>query len=48
MKLKELECYLTQCDAFERPKVALEQYATSAHIAARMVYSAQELIEGKK
>jgi predicted RNA methylase len=46
MKLKELEGWLTQCDVFESPKVALEQYATSAHIASRMVYAAQENIEG--
>lgn len=46
MKLKELESWLSQCEDFDKPKVALEQYATSAHIAARMLYSAQEHIEG--
>ncbi|CAG7828362.1 unnamed protein product [Allacma fusca] len=42
MKLKELESWLSQCDQFDKPKVVLEQYATSAHVAARMIYSAQE------
>ena len=47
MKLRELEKWLSQCDQFEDPKVVYEQYATSAHIAARMLYSAQDNIEGK-
>lgn len=47
MKLKELESWLTRLDGFENPKVQLEQYATSSHVAARMLYSAQENIEGK-
>ena len=47
MKLRELERWLSQCDQFEDPKVVYEQYATSAHIAARMVYAAQDNIEGK-
>lgn len=46
MKLKELESWLSQCEGFTNPKVALEQYATSAHIASRMLYSAQENIDG--
>jgi len=48
MKLKEIESFLTQCDVFDQPKVALEQYATSAHIASRMVYAAKEFIEGNR
>jgi putative methylase len=50
LKLKQLESYLTEVDTFEAPKVELEQYSTSAHIAARMVYNAAtsyEDIEGK-
>jgi len=46
MKLKELENWLTRCDGFEKPKVQLEQYATSSHVAARMLYCAKENIEG--
>lgn len=33
MKLKELESYLQQVDVFEEPKILLEQYPTSPHIA---------------
>eukprot|EP01137_Pigoraptor_chileana_P012014 Opistho-2@63781 len=39
MKLKELEGALQQLDAFKKPKVALEQYPTRPHIAARMLYA---------
>lgn len=33
MKLKELESCLQQVDTFEEPKILLEQYPTSPHIA---------------
>uniref|UniRef100_A0A672YKD5 Methyltransferase like 5 n=1 Tax=Sphaeramia orbicularis TaxID=375764 RepID=A0A672YKD5_9TELE len=33
MKLKELESCLQQVDTFETPKILLEQYPTSPHIA---------------
>jgi len=46
MKLKELESWLSQCEGFSNPKIAYEQYATSPHIAARMIYAAQEHIDG--
>lgn len=39
MKLKELESYLQQVDTFEAPKILLEQYPTSPHIAACMLYT---------
>lgn len=39
MKLKELESVLQQVDTFETPKVFLEQYATTPHIAAHMLYT---------
>lgn len=39
MKLKELESYLQQVDTFESPKVNLEQYATTPHIASHMLYT---------
>jgi predicted RNA methylase len=39
MKVKELEQYLSSIKPFPRPKLSLEQYATDAHIAARMVYT---------
>lgn len=35
MKLKELESYLQQVDTFEAPKILLEQYPTSPHIAGK-------------
>jgi predicted RNA methylase len=39
MKLKELESYLQEVDGFPEPKVALEQYPTPPHIAARILYT---------
>lgn len=33
MKLKELESNLQNIDVFEEPKILLEQYHTSPHIA---------------
>ncbi|KAM4626259.1 rRNA N(6)-adenosine-methyltransferase METTL5 isoform 1-T3 [Discoglossus pictus] len=39
MKLKELESCLQQVDAFENPKLLLEQYPTRPHIAACMLYT---------
>lgn len=50
MKLKELESYLQQVDVFEDPKIILEQYPTSPHIAACMLYTIHNTyddIEGK-
>ncbi|XP_068186146.1 rRNA N6-adenosine-methyltransferase METTL5 isoform X3 [Antennarius striatus] len=41
MKLKELESCLQQVDVFEKPKILLEQYPTSPHIAACMLYTIQ-------
>lgn len=41
LKLKELESYLQDIDIFEKPKVWLEQYATSPHISSRMLYTMQ-------
>lgn len=40
MKLRELESILGQVDTFEEPKYELEQYPTSAHLAARLLYTA--------
>ncbi|XP_068602266.1 rRNA N6-adenosine-methyltransferase METTL5 [Brachionichthys hirsutus] len=41
MKLKELESRLQQVDVFEKPKVRLEQYPTSPHLAACMLHTIQ-------
>ncbi|XP_043273972.1 rRNA N6-adenosine-methyltransferase METTL5 [Venturia canescens] len=41
MRMKELEQYLQQLEGFEKPKILLEQYPTSAHIAAHILYTAQ-------
>lgn len=40
MKLKDLESFLSKVKPFPKPKLHLEQYATDAHIAARMIYTA--------
>lgn len=50
IQLRELEEYLQQLDGFDKPKILLEQYCTSAHIASRMLYTAQtqyDDIEGR-
>lgn len=39
MKLKELEGYLQQVEGFDQPKLHLEQYITSGHIASHMLFS---------
>lgn len=36
MKLKELESCLQQVDVFDEPKILLEQYPTSPHIAGEV------------
>ncbi|KAJ1984278.1 hypothetical protein H4R34_000746 [Dimargaris verticillata] len=40
MKLNALEGYLQEVRVFDNPKVHYEQYPTSAHLAARIVYTA--------
>ena len=40
MKLKQLESMLQGVEVFHTPKIELEQYPTSAHIASRMLYTA--------
>ena len=37
MRLKELESYLQDVDEFQEPKILLEQYVTSPHIAGTIV-----------
>lgn len=39
MKLKKLETYLQDVEVFEKPKVLLEQYPTTPHIAACMLHT---------
>jgi len=41
IKRKQLESYLEDVDTFTNPKIQLEQYVTSPHIAACMLYTAQ-------
>lgn len=51
LRRRELEQYLEDIDTFEKPKILLEQYATSAHIGAHMLYTIQsqyEEIEDRK
>ncbi|XP_045209498.2 rRNA N6-adenosine-methyltransferase METTL5-like [Mercenaria mercenaria] len=39
LKLKELESYLDDVDVFANPKIKLEQYPTTPHIAACMLHT---------
>ncbi|CAF0982250.1 unnamed protein product [Rotaria magnacalcarata] len=41
MKLKELESHLSNVENFSNAKEYLEQYMTTPHLAARMIYTAQ-------
>jgi rRNA N6-adenosine-methyltransferase METTL5 len=41
IKLKKLEEYLQSIDAFERPKILLEQYLTPSHIASQLLFTIQ-------
>ena len=41
LKLRQLESHLEDVDAFEQPKILLEQYPTRAHIAANMLHTMQ-------
>ncbi|XP_031272203.1 methyltransferase-like protein 5 isoform X3 [Pistacia vera] len=41
LKLKQLESLLGGLEQFSNPKVELEQYPTGPHIAARMLYTAE-------
>lgn len=41
MKLKKLQGYLESVDVFENPKILLEQYPTTPHIAAIMLHEIQ-------
>jgi predicted RNA methylase len=45
MKLKQLESLLGSLDQFSNPKIDLEQYPTGAHIASRMLYTAENSFE---
>ncbi|KAJ2539398.1 hypothetical protein EV175_006349, partial [Coemansia sp. RSA 1933] len=50
MKLKQLEGHLGDVAAFKEPKVQLEQYPTTAHLASRILYTAEATygdIDGK-
>lgn len=50
MRLKELESHLQQVEVFKKPKVDLEQYPTTPHIASHMLYTIDQSfddIEGK-
>ena len=41
MKLKEFEWALQEIKQFDKPKVKLEQYPTSAHLASRVIFNAE-------
>ncbi|XP_066921146.1 rRNA N6-adenosine-methyltransferase METTL5-like [Clytia hemisphaerica] len=45
MKLKELQSYLQQVEGFDDPKVHLEQYVTSGHIASHMLYTMSQTFD---
>merc|ERR1712168_400747 len=48
MKLKQLESYLQQIEGFDDPKVHLEQYVTSGHIASHMLYTMDQTFDDIK
>ena len=41
MKLRQLESLLQPVEAFDKPKLELEQYPTSAHLASLMLFTAE-------
>jgi predicted RNA methylase len=43
MKLKHLEAALQDMEVFEQPKVHLEQYPTTPHLAACVLYEGARL-----
>ncbi|ORY99379.1 methyltransferase-like protein 5-like protein [Syncephalastrum racemosum] len=45
MKLRELESLLQDCDVFDDPKIQYEQYPTTPHLAARMLYTADTVYD---
>ncbi|EFP83109.1 uncharacterized protein PGTG_09062 [Puccinia graminis f. sp. tritici CRL 75-36-700-3] len=45
IRLKELEAELQGLRGFNAPKIELEQYVTSAHLASRMMFTAQSTYE---
>ncbi|KAJ8556556.1 hypothetical protein K7X08_035731 [Anisodus acutangulus] len=45
LKLKQLEGLLGSLEQFSTPKIELEQYPTGAHIASRMLYTAENSFE---
>ncbi|XP_064614253.1 rRNA N6-adenosine-methyltransferase METTL5-like [Liolophura sinensis] len=45
LKLKELESYLQDVEVFALPKVELEQYPTTPHIAACMLHTIHETFD---
>ena len=45
MKLKQLEGLLQNLDVFEKPKVDLEQYPTTPHIASHMLYTIDQTFD---
>lgn len=47
MKRKELESYLQDVEVFDNPKVKLEQYPTTPHIAGRVRHSDFKTLELK-
>ena len=50
MKLKHLESYLQDVKVFSTPNIQLEQYPTTPHLAAHMLYTIESCfgeIEGK-
>ncbi|PLW08647.1 hypothetical protein PCANC_09226 [Puccinia coronata f. sp. avenae] len=41
LRLKDLEAELQPLSGFNKPKLELEQYVTSAHLASRIIFTAQ-------
>ncbi|RIA86190.1 methyltransferase like 5 [Glomus cerebriforme] len=45
MRLKDLESKLQNVAGFDKPKIELEQYCTTPHLAARMLYTAHTVYD---
>ncbi|CAB4397611.1 unnamed protein product [Rhizophagus irregularis] len=45
MRLKNLESELQVVVGFDKPKIQLEQYCTTPHLAARMLYTAHTVYD---
>ena len=48
MKLKELEGRLQQVESFKTPKLHLEQFITTSHLASHILYNIDQMYDDIK